>query len=449
MRTEQESFEILDRALSAAGTEADASFMSVDQNISRYANSNVHQNMSEVSAGLTLRVVVNGSIGVASTTSFDDDEIRRTAELAREAAKHSSPLPNFSGLNRDNLPLADVETFDERTAGITPAEKARDLRTMFDRGREHGVDFAGAYLTAHSSVSCANTHGVRRYAPLTFADSTVIALHSRGSGYATRCGRRTDDVDVLSLGQEATTKATLRLDNIEDIEPGAFDVILEPPALGEVFEWMTMIAFTGQAYEDGSSFLVDRIGQPVAGKNFTVADDALDPSFLPFPFDLEGYAKRRIPLVENGVARTPMVDKAYADRLRLTPTGGTWHLGASDHGASFHVSIAGGDATREEMIASTKLGIWVTRFNYVNGLLEPKSALMTGTTRDGTFLIRDGEVAARLPNLRWTQSMVEALSHIESLTRERRRVATWYNMFGGTIAPVMKIRGWHFTGKSI
>ena len=99
------------------------------------------------------------------------------------------------------------------------------------------------------------------------------------------------------------------------------------------------------------------------------------------------------------------------------------------------------------MIASTKLGIWVTRFNYVNGLLEPRTALMTGTTRDGTFLIRDGKVAARLPNLRWTQSMVEAFSNIESMSRERRSTGTWYNMFGGTLAPVTKIRGWNITGK--
>jgi PmbA protein len=448
MRTERDSFEILDRALKAANGEADAAFVSVDQNISRFANSNVHQNMSEISAGLTLRLVVNGSMGVASTTVFDDDEIAQTAELAREAARHASPLQNFSGLNADDVPLPDVRTFDEQTAAITPAEKARDLREMFDRGRAHDVQFAGAYLTSRASVACANTHGVRRYAPLTFADSSVIALHARGSGYATRCSRRAADVDVLSLGEEATTKATLRLDNIEDIDPGAFDVILEPPALAEVFEWMTMIAFTGQAYEDGSSFLVDRIGQRIVGENFSLSDDALDPSFLPFPFDLEGFAKRRVPLIERGVARTPMVDKAYADRLHLAPNAGTWHLGASDHGTSFHISIAGGDATREQLIASTKLGIWVTRFNYVNGLLEPKSALMTGTTRDGTFLIRDGEVAARLPNLRWTQSMVEALSNIEALTAERRKVATWYNMFGGTIAPVMKVRGWHFTGKS-
>jgi predicted Zn-dependent protease len=148
------------------------------------------------------------------------------------------------------------------------------------------------------------------------------------------------------------------------------------------------------------------------------------------------------------VVRGPVLDKAWADCLSMQPTANAWHLGSPEHGSAFHIDVAGGDATREELIASTKLGIWVTRFNYVNGLLEPKTALMTGTTRDGTFLIRDGEVVARLPNLRWTQSIVEALGNVEGLTRERRRVATWFNMFGGTIAPVMKVRGWNITGKS-
>src|SRR5207237_10387200 len=101
-----------------------------------------------------------------------------------------------------------------------------------------------------------------------------------------------------------------------------------------------------------------------------------------------------------------------------------WSLGGGEHGSSLHTTIDGGNATREELIASTKLGIWVTRFNYVNGLLEPKSALMTGTTRDGTFLIRDGRIAARLPNLRWTQSIVEAFSNIEAMSKERHRVGT-------------------------
>jgi PmbA protein len=448
MRSEHDSFDILSRALGAANADqADAVFISTDQNISRFANSSLHQNMSEISAELTLRLFVNGCTGVASTSSFDDDEIARTAALAREAARHSNPLQGFTGLIRDAVAVPPLRTFDEATAQLSAAAKATSLRAMFDRGRARGVGFAGSFTTSMSSVACGNTHGVRRYAGMTFADATVIALNGAHSGYATACSRNIADVDVVALGDEATDKALLCAERLEDLGSGAFDVILEPPALAEVFEWLAMIALTGQSVEDGSSLLVDHIGERLMGENFTLTDDSRDESFLPFPFDLEGFPKQNVTMIENGIARTPMLDRIYADRLGFAPNGGQWHLGSSEHGMTFHTSMRGGDSTREEMIRSTKLGIWVTRFNYVNGLLEPKSALMTGTTRDGTFLVRDGEVVARLPNLRWTQSMVEAFSNIEALSRERRRVSSWYNSFGGTIAPVAKIRGWSFTGK--
>lgn len=446
MRTEHESFDILDEALRAAGTaEADAVFISTDQNISRFANSNLHQNMSEISAEIELRVIVDNAMGVASTTVFDSAEIARTAALAREAAHHAHPLQKFSGLYRGGEPLPKVRTFDYATSVIAPADKARALRRMFERGAPNGIQFAGAYGTGASSVAMANTHGVRRFCTMTSSDATVIAIGANGSGYATAVAR--ENVDVIALGEEAAFKASLRVDVIEDIPSGAYDVILEPAATAEVVDWLNLITLNGAAFDDGSSFFVGNIGKKMLGANFTLADDALDDSFLPFPFDMEGLPKRRVVLIENGIIRTPVVDKAYADRLGVAPTANCWNLGTSDHGAAFHLSIDGGDATREELIRSTKHGIWVTRFNYVNGLLEPKTALMTGTTRDGTFLIRDGEVVARLPNLRWTQSIVEAFSRIEGLTRERRRVGTWYNHFGGTIAPVMKIAGWNFTGK--
>lgn len=444
MRTESDSLAILERALRAAGAEeADAVFLSVDQNISRFANSQLHQNMSEESAWLTLRVIVNGAMGVATTTAFDEDEIARTVDVAREAARHSGAVQGFRGLYRDNEPVSTVDSFDEATATISANEKATALRVMFDKGRD--VLFAGSYATAATSVACGNTHGVRRYARMTHADATAIAIGDAGSGYATRRERRASEVDMAALGDEAILKATLATDRIEDLTPGAYDVILEPPALAEVFEWMNMIAFTGQSFEDGSSFFVGNLGKQMLGENFTLVDDSI--SYLPFPFDIEGLPKRPVALIENGVPRTPALDTAWADRLGLAPTAHAWQLGSPEHGSAFHLTMNGGESTREEMIASTKLGIWVTRFNYVNGLLEPRTALMTGTTRDGTFLIRDGKVAARLPNLRWTQSMVEAFSNIESMSRERRSTGTWYNMFGGTLAPVTKIRGWNITGK--
>src|SRR6266498_3308009 len=440
MRDEQESFDIIERALDEANAdEADAVFISSDTNISRFANSNIHQNMSEISAELTLRLFVDGAMGVSSTTSFEREDIAEMADVAREAARHSLPLPNFRGLYRDGDVWRPASAGRLKPVLIPPADKARALRQVFHRDAQ----FAGAYSTSVSSIACGNTHDVRRYCATTVAEATVIAIRGSDSGYATAIAR--DAVDVIALADEAMQKATLSSGRSAEIEAGAYDVILEPAAIAEVLEWMDMITFSGQSFEDGSSFFVGNIGKKVLGENFTFADDAVDPDFLPFPFDLEGLPKRRVVLVENGVVRTPVVDKIYADRLGFPPTANGWSLGGGEHGSVYHGSVAGGEATREELIRSTKLGIWVTRFNYVNGLLEPKTALMTGTTRDGTFLVRGGEVVARLPNLRWTQSMVEAFSSIDGLTRERRRVGAWYNPFGGTIAPVIKVRGWKFS----
>jgi predicted Zn-dependent protease len=318
------------------------------------------------------------------------------------------------------------------------------LLVAFNRGRAAGAMLAGSYATAAISVATANSHGVRRFCVITSADATAIAIHEKGSGYATRCARTARGVNVEQLADEALQKALLFSGTTETLEAGAYDVILEPAATAEVFDWLNMIAFSGQSFEDGSSFFVGNVGKQVLGSSFTICDDALDEDFLPFPFDMEGLPKRRVALVENGIVRTPVVDTAYADRLGVAPTASAWHLGSPEHGTAFHLSIGSGDATRDELIASTESGIWVTRFNYVNGLLEPRTAQMTGMTRDGTFRIRDGKVVARLPNLRWTQSMVEAFRNVSAATKERRAVSTWFNPYGGTIAPTMKVKGWQF-----
>src|SRR5438552_5804453 len=129
MRTAEESHAVIEAALNAANAdEADALFVSTDQNITRFANSNVHQNMSEVSAELTLRVIVDNAVGVAATTVFDADEIARTAALAREAARHADPLQNFTGLYRQAEAEPEVRTFHHRVAALPPAEKAHALR---------------------------------------------------------------------------------------------------------------------------------------------------------------------------------------------------------------------------------------------------------------------------------------------------------------------------------
>lgn len=438
---------IIDRALGfAEGDEADAAFLGWDRNLTRFANSTIHQNLTDRGGSLTIRVVDGGRIGVASTSATDDDSLRRAAGLALELARRSEPVEGFRGLHRNTNPSPAVDAFDEATSRMSPMAKAEELAAVFAEGKRIDVHYAGTYTTGVGELAAGNTHGVRHAARVTLADSLVIAMREKDSGYATRMSRRAGGVRVRELGAEATETCTRLTGRVAELPQGRYDVILEPPAIAEAFEWLNMIAFSGQAYEDGSSFFVGKLGQKTLGANVTIVDDPIDPGFLPFPFDLEGMPKRRVALVENGTPHTPALDTIAAARLGMEPTASAVSLEAAEHGMALHLSLSGGDASREEMIASTTRGIWVTRFNYVNGLLDPKTALMTGMTRDGTFLVEDGKVTARLPNLRWTQSMVDALNEVETLTSERRIVGTWWNPVGGTLAPTIKVKGWNVTG---
>ncbi|HVR44398.1 MAG TPA: TldD/PmbA family protein [Thermoanaerobaculia bacterium] len=440
---------VVERALAAAaGDEADAACMVFDRNLTRFAESRIHQNIGERSASLAVRVVREGRIGVATTSAADDESIASAVRLAADLASRSEPVPGFRGLHRSAPRGPDLPAWDAETAAATPLEKAEALRAIFETGRARAIRFAGAFSTGRAALAVGNTWGVRQSAAFTSAEASMIALSGAASGFATALARRRSAIDLPLLADEAAGRATLLRDAEQSLDPGEYTVILEPPALVEIFEWMNTITFSGRAWEDGSSFFVGNLGCRILSPSFTLADDALDPDFLPFPFDLEGLPKRRVALIDRGVIGGPLVDKVASDRLGIEPTASAASLPGEERGIGLHLSMAGGEHSVEELIASTGRGVWVTRFHYLNGLLDPKSALMTGMTRDGTFLIRDGEVVARLPNLRWTQSMVEALGAIEGLTRKRRTVGTFWNPLGGTIAPTARIGRWRFTGAS-
>lgn len=447
MWTDDRINEILERALGAAHADhVDASVYLADRNISRFAESSLRQNMSEFAGHLTVRAFIDRRSGVASASSLDDESIRRTAELACEMAKHNEEIETFSGLAQPDGDEPSLPTHDDATAALSPIEKAETLRRVFDEGRRNATKFAGTFTTIDGRLATANSNGVRRFARFTTADALLIAMRGERSGYATQIARRIAQLDVEALAREATEKATLLAEREVELEPGEYDVILEPAALAEIFEWLSMITFSGRSYEDGSSFFVGHRDEQFVGANITIADDATENDFMPFPFDLEGLPKRRVPLIENGIIRTPVVDTLFASKLGVAPTASCSDLSSDDHGMPLHLSFAAGDATREELIASSERAIWVTRFHYINGLLEPKIALMTGTTRDGTFLVENGRVTSRLVNLRWTQSIVEAFRNVVALTRDRRAIGTWWNPIGGMIAPTVKVRGWKFTG---
>ena len=193
------------------------------------------------------------------------------------------------------------------------------------------------------------------------------------------------------------------------------------------------------------------IGTPVTGPLFTLHDDAHLPGQLALPFDPEGTPKRRVTLVERGIARGPVYDRWSAKAAGGGSTGHAADPGRYAHGGhAGNLVMGGGTATREQLIGSVRRGILITRFHYTN-TPDPKRATMTGTTRDGTFLIEDGRITRALANVRYTMSALDLFAGIE-LLGPQRLVRDWWSTNGmGSIvclAPPMKVSRATITGSS-
>jgi predicted Zn-dependent protease len=224
------------------------------------------------------------------------------------------------------------------------------------------------------------------------------------------------------------------------LQPGDYTVILEEYAVADMLAFLGFLGFSAQAVHEGRSFM--KLGEQVVGDNVTIWDDGLDSSGLPMPFDFEGVPKSRLTLIEKGIARAVVHDSYTAGKEGKTSTGHALPAPNTMGPLPLNMFMATGEHSKEEMLASTKKGIWVTRFNYTRPV-HPLKVVVTGTTRDGTFLIENGELAKPIKNLRFTQSYLDALSRVEMLGNSARLVT---GFLGSSCVPALKIGAFTFTG---
>jgi predicted Zn-dependent protease len=199
------------------------------------------------------------------------------------------------------------------------------------------------------------------------------------------------------------------------------------------------------AMQEGRSFMCGRLGDKVAGDNITVWDDGYDLRGLALPFDAEGVPKQRVTLIENGVAKGVVYDSFTAGREEGQVSTGHSLPAPNNMGPiPINLFMAPGQASTRDMLASTERGIWVTRFHYTNPV-DPVRAIFTGMTRDGTFLIENGQITRPLKNLRFTQGILEALSQADMLGAELKMIKSDYGNFSLCV-PAAKINEFQFTG---
>jgi predicted Zn-dependent protease len=268
-------------------------------------------------------------------------------------------------------------------------------------------------------------------------------LSDTGSGYASFTHPDARQINAEALAREAADKA-LRARNPIALDPGEYTVMLEEYAVTDIVDFLNYVAFSAQAVQEDRSFMKGKFGQKVMDERVTIFDDGCAPDTIAMPFDFEGVPRQRVTFIENGIARGVVHDTTTAQREGVASTGHSLPAPNTTGPFALHMVMAPGNMPKSEMIKSIERGVWITRFWYTR-VVHPMKVLITGMTRDGTFLIENGEITQPVKNFRFTTSYLDALNNLRAISDSTK---LFFDDWSGAArrVPALVVDKFRFTG---
>ena len=461
MLTQDQAANIFDRIkkLSSAD-EVEVLFSGANFALTRFANNTIHQNVADENHVVSVRTVFAGRTARATTNKFDDGSLQRVVASSEALAKVQHPDPDLlpmpdsreaeAGAPSGSLTQLPSRHF-AQTAAITPQLRADGVKKIVDVAKKHKLTTAGIFSSSESVEGIFNSRGLSRWHRQTLAEVSITMLGADSSGWQKANSPDIANLEPLHLAEIAARKA---IDSAKpaEIPAGKYTVILEPSAVLDIVGFMFW-DYSGMAILDQRSFLTGRIGSKLFGDNITIWDDVTHPLQSGSPFDGEGMRRQRVPLVENGIVKRVVYARATAERMRRSEyKDKAGSIAATGHGfplpnemGEMPVNIVfaapSDPQSLERMIASTERGVLITRLWYIREV-DPYEKIVTGMTRDGTFLVDNGEVPKGVRNFRFNQSLIQMLSNIDAMSAPLR--ACGEESFD-MVVPAMKVRDFNFT----
>src|SRR5438105_368317 len=425
--------------------------------LTRFANNTIHQNVTEANYVVSVRTAFDGRTARATTNKVDDESLKRVVAASETLAKVQHPdadllpMPEAGGGARSTQTYPVPSRYFEATAAITPEQRAEAVSKIVGVAQKHKLTTAGIFSTSESVEGIFNSRGLGDWYSQTSSEVSVTMLAADSSGWQKANSPNVAHLDAVTLAEIAARKA-LESAAPREIPAGKYTVILEPAAVLDIVGFM-FFDFGGLAILDQRSFLNNRVGTKIFGDNINITDDVGHPLQSGAPFDGEGIRRQRVHLVEDGIVKQLVYARATAEKMkrseykekvgRIEPTGHGFPL-PNEMGEA-PMNIVFGETkdprTVEQMIASTERGVLVTRLWYIREV-EPYEKILTGMTRDGTFLVEGGKVRHGVRNFRFNESLLHMLSNVQEMgTPVRASGEESFDM----VVPPMKIREFNFT----
>ncbi|MCK8059776.1 MULTISPECIES: TldD/PmbA family protein [unclassified Fusibacter] len=442
MLSKNRAYEIIDLITKSSRFYTTVTIAANETGLTRYAHSEIHQNVATEDAEVNIVVFDGEKLANVSTNVLDDDAIL----AALNSAELKLPLLQPSGMAFEELKdLAPIEVEDldlgfESKWGIS--QRAKAVKAAVEV-LEDGFELAGAFEVKHTVYAWGNSHGVRRYQSGSNAHVEVMVLHESGASGFNDCVFTTpDSLHFDEIVKFALEKAILGQNSIS-IEPGVYDVVLEPLAVNDLVSYTAYLGSNAKYHEDGLSPFTGKVGKAVASPLVTMTDDHTNKEVSGLAFDFEGYERQVLNVIDKGEFKGIAHDTQTAKHAGVSTTGHSMGY-KGEGGIPFNIVVDKGNQTGSDLIKGLKRGLLVSRFHYMN-VVDPIAGQLTALTRDGLFLVEDGKIVGAVKNLRFTDSIERILKNVDAVSEER---ITAPSFFGTNLVPGMRVKDFVFTGRT-
>ncbi len=435
-RSEQATLEFLETILEmSSASQTEVLLEAGKESLTRFAGNRIHQNVCESDAKLSIRSIEDGHIGYAATNRFDKDSLQEALDWALAVARSGRIIAepaDFVGPQEYGA----LDNHFPKTAEFSPGDRADVVGKLVEECSARRAEAAGAISNSEDFWAIANSEGLRAYHAGTDSNFTATVSADGSTGWCDTYTADVSNLDARAMGAIALERAVAGA-NPKKLEPGRYTVILEEAAVKNFLDFLNCLGFSAQAFEEGRSYMCGKLDEKITGENITICDDAFHPLGAGTPFDYEGVPRQRVTFIEDGIARGVVYDRAYAARAKRSSTGHALPARVTYGPLPLNLVMQTGDSDAADMIRSVERGLLVSRFWYCR-VVDPAKTLMTGQTRDGTFLIEDGKIVCGVQDMRFNENILESFARAESISNATRRIGT-------SIVPAMKIADFRFT----
>lgn len=440
-------FALIESGLAASrATQTEIVALGKTLRVIRFANSAIHQPMAERNVSFFIRVLHEGKVGFASVNGLSEKTLLDAVKLAEANAalpKATPLLERFSS----RLPTPSANGYYSMTGKIGSDLLEEKVGTLLERG-SGSVSYAGVFWTLDAELAVMNSNGVKLHHAWTAANCQTVATKGDLTGFSAQASPDITQIRPEEVGDNALKRALQFRESVE-LPPGDYMCLLEEYAVAELALYLAGMAFSADAVEEGRSIIGAKKGQKITHESISMWDDGLNPQSFQLPFDVEGTPRKKVVFIDQGIAKDVVYDLVTAKRFNTESTGHALPDDYSEGPVPLNLEMAGGTSNKPEMLKQMKRGLLVTRFHYIREVHALKT-MVTGMTRDGVFLVENGEIVARVKNFRFTESILRAFSTTVALSKERKLVAS--DVDGGftmaILVPKMLVEKFAFTGST-